>query len=141
MPENKTKPTEVSVETFLSEVEDEQKIADTNIIIEMMREITGCPPKMWGGSIIGFGSYTYQYRSGHSGAWPIVGVSPRKRNITVYIMPGFSEYGSLMEKLGKHKTGKSCLYITRLANVDTVVLKKLIGKAVDYMKETYETSI
>lgn len=137
MPENKTKQNEASVKKFLAQVEDETKRADTQSIVEMMAEITGYPATMWGTSIIGFGKYSYQYKSGHSGEWSLVGVSPRARNISVYIMPGFGNYDDLMARLGKHKTGKSCLYINKLADVDTEVLRELISKSVDYMKEKY----
>jgi hypothetical protein len=103
----------------------------------MMQEITHKQPKMWGDSIVGFGSYHYKYDSGHEGDYFITGVSPRKQNVTVYIMPGFSRYQPLMKKLGKYKTGKSCLYIKKLDDIDCDILKELISKSVDYMKETY----
>lgn len=140
MPENKTKPTNESVGEFLVGVENDQKRSDTQAIVDMMHEVTGYPPKMWGASIIGFGSYSYKYRSGHSGEWSIVGVSPRKRNITVYIMPGFGQMADLLGKLGKHKTAKSCLYINKLADLDVQVLREIIVRSVDYMKEHYEVT-
>lgn len=140
MPENKTKPTNASVAEFLGAVENDQKRLDTQAIVDMMHEVTGYPAKMWGTSIIGFGSYSYKYRSGHSGEWSIVGVSPRKRNITVYIMPGFGQMEDLLAKLGKHKTSKSCLYINKLADVDSQILRKVIVRSVDYMKENYEVT-
>ena len=140
MTENKTKQNDASVVEFLAQVEDETKRADTQTIVEMMGEITGYPATMWGGSIIGFGKYVYHYKSGRSGEWSLVGVSPRARNISVYIMPGFGNYDDLMARLGKHKTGKSCLYINRLADVDTEVLRELISKSVDYMKEKYDVT-
>lgn len=140
MAENKTQQNNASVEEFLSQVEDETKRADTQSIVEMMGEITGYPATMWGTSIIGFGKYVYHYKSGRSGEWSLVGVSPRARNISVYIMPGFGNYDDLMARLGKHKTGKSCLYINRLADVDTEVLRELISKSVDYMKEKYDVT-
>ncbi|MCY3885090.1 MAG: DUF1801 domain-containing protein [Gammaproteobacteria bacterium] len=138
MPENKTKPNDASVEKFLSQVDDVKKREDTQTIVDMMGEITGYSATMWGPSIIGFGKYSYKYKSGHSGEWAITGVSPRARNISVYIMPGFGNYEDLMSRLGKHKTGKSCLYINRLSDVNTDVLRELISKSVDYMKEKYE---
>ena len=140
MAENKTKQNDASVEKFLAQVEDETKRADTQTIVEMMGEITGYPATMWGASIIGFGKYVYHYKSGRSGEWSLVGVSPRARNISVYIMPGFGNYDDLMARLGKHKTGRSCLYINRLADVDTEVLRELISKSVDYMKEKYDVT-
>ncbi len=138
MAENKTKPTNASVSDFLASVDTEQKRKDTQTIVDMMHEITGCPATMWGDSIIGFGSYLYKYRSGRTGEWSVVGVSPRKRNITVYIMPGFGQMQDLLAALGKHKTSMSCLYINKLADIDTQVLREIIARSVDYMKENYE---
>ncbi|MCY4143579.1 MAG: DUF1801 domain-containing protein [Gammaproteobacteria bacterium] len=140
MPENKTKPTDASVSKFLASVDIDQKRLDTQSIVDMMHDVTGYPAKMWGSSIIGFGSYSYKYRSGHSGEWSVVGVSPRKRNITVYIMPGFGQMEDLLEKLGKHKTAKSCLYINKLSDVDPKVLREIIARSVDYMKDNYEVT-
>lgn len=100
-----------------------------------MKEATGEQPRMWGSSIVGFGAYKYRYASGHEGEWPIIGFSPRKNDLTLYIMPGFADYTELMAKLGKHKTGKSCLYIKKLDDVELPVLKKLITKSVDKMGE------
>jgi hypothetical protein len=103
----------------------------------MMREATGNRAAMWGDSIVGFGKYAYTYASGRSGEWPITGFSPRKRELTLYIMPGFSKYERLMKKLGKHRTGKSCLYIKRLSDVDEGVLEELIRESVKRMREMY----
>lgn len=138
MPENKTKPNKASVAEFMNAVEDKTKRDDTKAIVRMMREITRKRATMWGDALIGFGKYAYKYRSGHSGEFPLVAVSPRKRNISVYIMPGFGDYDALMSKLGKYKTGKSCLYINKLDDVDNDVLYKLIEKTVAYMKEKYD---
>lgn len=140
MPENKTKPTDASVSEFLASVDNDQKRLDTQSIVDMMHDVTGYEAKMWGSSIIGFGSYSYKYRSGHSGEWSVVGVSPRKRTITLYIMPGFSQMEDLLSKLGKHKTAKSCLYINKLSDVDPEVLREIIARSVDYMKDTYEVT-
>ena len=104
-----------------------------------MRRATGKRAKMWGPSIIGFGSYHYRYASGQEGDWMITGYSPRKQAITLYIMPGFKQFDSLMKKLGKHKTGKSCLYINKLDDVDEGVLETLITKSVEHMRKTYPT--
>jgi hypothetical protein len=101
----------------------------------MMEEITGCKPKMWGPSIVGFDTYHYKYASGHVGDWPITAFSPRKQDLTVYIMPGFQQYSELMKQLGKHRTGKSCLYIKRLSDVNVPTLKKLIRQSVKAMKQ------
>ncbi len=139
MADNKTKPTKASVAKFLAQVENEQKREDTQAIVNMMEEITGCPPVMWGPSMIGFDKYSYQYKSGHSGEYAITSVSPRARNITVYIMPGFDEFDDLMGRLGKYKTGKSCLYINRLTDVDVDVLRELISQSVDWMRQKYDS--
>jgi hypothetical protein len=137
MAELKTKKTKASVAEFLSRVEDPQRRADCKKVAKMMREATGNRAAMWGDSIVGFGKYAYTYASGRSGEWPITGFSPRKRELTVYIMPGFSKYQGLMKKLGKHRTGKSCLYIKRLSDVDEAVLEELIRESVKHMREKY----
>lgn len=133
--EPKTKLNDASVDDFLNKVEDEKKRADCFKIAEIMSSITKSEPKMWGGSIVGFGSYHYKYASGREGDWPIAGFSPRKQNLTLYIMAGFKRYGELMEKLGKYKTGKSCLYIKKLEDVDQAVLEELISESVTWMKD------
>jgi hypothetical protein len=134
MAELKTTKNDTSVEEFLNEIESTQKREDALIIVKLMEEITGAKPKMWGSSIIGFGEYTYQYASGRTGDWMLVGFSPRKQNLTLYIMPGFEHYDALLAKLGKHKTGKACLYINKLADVDLAVLRELVALSVDHMK-------
>jgi hypothetical protein len=136
MAELKTQVNDASAEEFLNAIEDEQKRADCFAILKMMQQATKAEPKMWGSSIIGFGAYHYVYASGRTGDWMLVGFSPRKGNITLYIMAGFEQYDDLMKKLGKHKTGKSCLYINKLTDVDTGVLKELIAKSVAHMKAT-----
>ena len=103
----------------------------------MMRKATGKRARMWGSSMIGFGSYHYKYASGREGEWSLVGLSPRKQNLVVYIMPGFSEFPALMKKLGKYKTGKSCLYLNKLDDVDERVLQKLIEQSVKVMRKRY----
>ena len=137
MAELKTQATRASVTEFLKGVEDPQRRADCKAIGRMMREATGKRPKMWGDSIVGYDHYDYTYKSGHSGRWPITGYSPRARNLTVYIMPGFSKFADLMKKLGKHKHSKSCLYIQRLADVDEKVLARLIRESVREMRRKY----
>lgn len=137
MAELKTKKNKASVSDFLNRVEDPQRRADCKRVAKMMREATGNRAAMWGDTIVGFGQYTYRYASGRTGEWPIAGFSPRKRDLTLYIMPGFSKYERLMEKLGEHKTGKSCLYIRRLADVDEAVLEELIQESVKHMREMY----
>ena len=133
----KTKPTEVSVESFLNAVEDESKRNDSFAILNIMKEITGEEPVMWGPSIVGFGNYHYKYASGTEGDWMLTGFSPRKQALTVYIMAGFSKYDELMSKLGKYKIGKSCLYIKRLSDVDEAVLRELVKSSIEAVKKRY----
>lgn len=140
MAEQKTKQNNASVTAFLAAIEDPQQRADAKKLSKIMREATGSRAKMWGASIVGFGSYHYVYASGREGDWPIVGYSPRKQNLSIYIMSGFSGSENLMTRLGKHKTGKSCLYVRRLADIDEQVLRKLIDKSVKYIRGKYETS-
>lgn len=134
--ELKTKKNEASVEDFIAAVEPEQKRQDSETLLKLMRNITGDEGAMWGGSIVGFGKYSYKYASGHSGEWFVTGFSPRKQNMTLYIMSGFDRYDELLSKLGKHTTGKSCLYIKRLSDVDENVLKELVTESVDWMKKS-----
>jgi hypothetical protein len=129
MAENKTQKTDASVSAFIAGIEDEQKRRDSETMIEMMRRATGETPEMWGPSIIGFGSYHYRYESGREGDWLKVGFSPRKQNLVLYISDGFKEYGTLLGKLGKHSTGKSCLYIKRLDDVDQTVLEEMVDRS------------
>jgi hypothetical protein len=138
MYELKTKLNQASVEKFLNSVKDKQKREDSFKILDMMKKITKEEPKMWGPSIVGFGSYHYKYASGHEGDLCMAGFSPRKEALTIYILPGFEKYDSLMKKLSKYKTGKSCLYIKKLDDVDTKVLKELISESVKYMKNKYD---
>lgn len=135
--EPKTKPTQTSVKAFLDQAAKDERRKDCDVLVRMMKKATGAPPKMWGPSIVGFGSYRYKYPSGREGDWMLTGFSPRKGDMTLYIMPGFTNYGALMNKLGKHKTGKSCLYIKRLADVDVKVLEKLVTESVRHMKKAY----
>ncbi len=137
MAENKTKPTGASVEDFLHAVPEEKKRADALVLCQLIREVTGSEPKMWGSSIVGFGTYTYTYGSGHTGDWPVVGFSPRKQNLTVYLMPGFDGYDDLMARLGKFKTSKACLYINKLSDIDPDVLRTLVAESVKAMQAQY----
>ncbi len=132
--ELKTKLNDASVEDFINAIEDETIRADCFEIAKMMKQATKAEPKMWGSSIVGFGSYHYKGASGREGDWMLVGFSPRKQNLTLYIMAGFERYDELMKKLGKFSTGKSCLYIKKLADVDKKVLKELVSESVQYMK-------
>ena len=137
MAEVKTKKNEASVEGFLAAIEGEQKQADSRKIVEMMKTITGEEPAMWGGSIVGCGSHHYKYDSGREGDWMKVGFAPRKQNLTLYIMSGFSRFDELMSRLGKHSTGKSCLYIKKLEDVDLGVLRQIISRSLEHMKRMY----
>jgi hypothetical protein len=136
MAELKTKPNEQSIEDFINGVADQRKREDSFAILELMGQVTGSAPKMWGDSIVGFGTYRYKYASGREGEWFLTGFSPRKRNLTLYIMSGFDQYDELLKKLGKYTTGKSCLYIKELEDVDQDVLRDLISKSVEHMAET-----
>ena len=138
MAELKTKLNNASVEKFLNSVKDEQKCQGSFKILEMMKKITKEDPKMWGPSIVGFGSYHYKYASGHEGDMCIAGFSLRKESLTIYILPGFEKYDSLMKKLGKYKTGKSCLYIKRLDDVDRNILEEIISTSYGYMMKKYK---
>ena len=140
MTKNKTTQNASLVEDFINSVESEQKRKDSWDMIALMKKITGSEPRMWGSSLVGFGSYHYKYESGREGDFFITGFSPRKAAFTVYIMPGFSEYADLMEQLGPYKTGKSCLYIKNLDVVDLGILEQIISKSVEDMRERYECS-
>jgi hypothetical protein len=141
MAELKTKLTDASVEDFLDGIADERKRQDSYTILTMMQEVTGAKAKMWGDSIVGFGSYHYKYASGREADWMLVGFSPRKQNLTLYIMSGFEQYDQLLQRLGKHSTAKSCLYIKRLADVDLAVLRELVKLSVEHMVATNSTDI
>jgi len=137
MAQNTTGETKASAAAFLNAIEDPHKRSDARKVAAIMRKATGSTAKMWGSSIVGFGKYHYKYASGHEGEWALVGLSPRKNNLVVYIMPGFSSFSSLMKKLGKYKTGKSCLYLNHLADVDERTLEQLIDKSVKLMRKRY----
>ncbi|MFY9611012.1 MAG: DUF1801 domain-containing protein [Blastocatellia bacterium] len=130
MAELKTRKNAASVEKFLNNIADEQRRKDCFRLLEMMNAETKAEPAMWGTSIVGFGRYQYKYESGRELEWFLTGFSPRKQDLTLYIMGGLERYPALMKKLGKHKTGKSCLYIKKLDDVDLPTLKELIKKSV-----------
>ena len=136
--ELKTKPSGASVEAFLEGVGDEARREDCRTLLALMRRVTGAEPEMWGPSIVGFGSYHYRYASGREGDWFLTGFSPRKRDLTLYVMAGFEGYEDLLARLGPHKTGKSCLYVKRLADLDLEVLEALIAASVEHMREAYD---
>ncbi len=132
----KTLPNDASVEEFINKVPDETKREDSFTLLEMFTRITGEKPKMWGSSIIGFGQYHYKSeRSRQEGDWPLTGFSPRKQNLTLYVMLGFKDYQDILKDLGKYKTSVSCLYINKLTDVDLKVLEKLIRVSFEAMKE------
>ncbi len=138
MAQNKTQPTNSSVTEFLNAVDNEQKRKDAFEVLEMISSITGEKPVIWGPSLIGFGKYHYKYESGREGDFFIAGFSPRKTALSIYIMSGMSKFPYLMSQLGKFKTGKSCLYIKKLNDIDRSVLKKLISESVNWMKKNYD---
>ena len=137
---NKTIQTRSSVKAFLRSVDNAKRREDCEAVIEIMQSITGEPPKMWGTSIIGFGTYHYKYASGREGDMCVTGLSPRKQSLVLYIMAGFSTYDELLAKLGKFKTGKSCLYINKLEDIHLPTLKKLIRASVKTMRGKYASN-
>ena len=137
--DNKTQKTESSVEDFLDSIEDTQKRDDCLQLTSLMERVTGSKGKMWGANIVGFGDYHYKYESGREGDFFLTGFSPRKQSLTVYIIPGFDSYSEQLEKLGKHKTGKSCLYLKKLDDVDRKVLDKLVKDSVRKMNLKYNS--
>ena len=136
MAELKTKENDASVDAFLASIEDARKQEDCRTVLKIMQEATGAGAKMWGHSIVGFGHYHYTYASGREGDWFLTGFAPRKQNLTLYIMAGFDDYDALLSRLGKHSTGKSCLYIKRLSDVDLDALKTLVKASVEHMRAT-----
>ena len=140
MAELKTKPTAVSVESFLNAIQDEHVRNDCWTIVDIMQKATCAEPRMWGASIVGFGSYHYKYASGREADWMLTGFSPRKQNITLYLMGGFDNHSELLAQLGKHSCAKSCLYIKRLSDVHLPTLRKLVKASVQYMIKTYPAS-
>jgi hypothetical protein len=122
------------VAEFISSIPDERKRVDAIMIVNLMTEVTGESPRMWGDSIVGFGRYHYRYESGREGDWFLTGFSPRKQNLTLYIMSGFDQYEELRAQLGKHSVGKSCLYIKKLADIDEPTLRELIRQSVNHMR-------
>lgn len=132
MYEAKTKETKTSFTTYLAGIEDPERRRDCRALAAMMKRATGCPPRVWGTSIVGFGQYHYKYASGHEGDSCLVGFASRKTDLTLYLMPGFEQPAvkTLLDRLGKHKTGKGCLYVRRLADVDLAALEELITRSV-----------
>jgi hypothetical protein len=138
MAELKTQPTGASVEEFIAGVEDEARREDCRALVKMMRRVTGSKPVMWGPSIVGFGSYHYRYASGREGDWMLAGFSPRKRDLTVYVMAGFKGAEKMLARLGKYRASKgSCLYLKRLSDIDLEVLEELVTASVDRLRRAY----
>ncbi len=134
----KTKVNDASVTDFIDAVDNETRRNDGFVLLKLFTKVTGEPAKMWGTSIIGFGQYHYKSeRSSQEGDWPLIGFSPRKQNLTLYIMPGFGDYSDMLTKLGKHKTSVGCLYINKLTDVDIVILEKLIKRSYADMKKKH----
>lgn len=137
----KTIQNDASVQQFIDKQDDISRRNDCLVMRRMMQEITGKRAKMWGTSIVGFGKYHYRYESGHEGEFFVTGFSPRKQDFTIYIMPGYSDYGHLLKKIGKHRIGKSCLYVKRLDDIDMDVLRQMISESVQEMKSLYKTDL
>jgi hypothetical protein len=133
---NKTAPDGGSVDAFIDGVEDAGRREDCRRLLKLMRQVTGEKAEMWGASIVGFGRYRYRYESGREGDWFLTGFSPRKQALTLYIMAGFSRYDEMLAALGKHKTGKSCLYLKRLDDADQDVLRELIAASADHVRKS-----
>jgi hypothetical protein len=137
MTQNKTQPTPADVDAFLGAVEPERRREDGRALNALFQRVTGWSPVMWGPSMIGYGSYHYRYDSGREGDFLATGFSPRKANLSIYIMPGYADYASLLDRLGKHKMGKSCLYVSKLGDVDLDVLSELIQAGLDDLGRTW----
>ena len=137
MADLKTKPTAARVEAFLESVADEEKRADAYTLLELMQQITGEKPRMWGPSMIGFGAYHYKYASGHEGDIFLTGFSPRKSALTIYAMAGMDRFGARLKKLGKYKASKGCLYVKKLADIDLGVLREIIEANIAALQEIH----
>lgn len=136
MSDPKTRPNDVDPRTYIAAIEHDRRRSEAMTVLELMEEITGEPPVMWGESIIGFGSYRMKYADGREADWMLTGFAPRKTKLVLYIQSGFEAYGATLSRLGKHKTGASCLYINKLADVDMDVLRELVRASVDHMRAT-----
>lgn len=135
--ENKTKATSVSPESFIETVEHDVRRADAKLLLDLFADVTQLVPRMWGPSIIGYGRYHYKYESGREGEFMMTGFSPRKANQVIYIMPGYTDHSAILDRIGKYKIGKSCLYINKLADIDLDVLRELIIAGFEDMKSRY----
>jgi hypothetical protein len=133
----KTAPTNANVSRFLARVPDERRREDCRVVQRLMQRVTRARPRMWGASIVGFGRYHYRYPSGREGDWFLTGFSPRKQDLTIYLMAGFTGRAALLRRLGKHRAGGSCLYIKRLADVNLRVLETLVRRSVAHLKRAH----
>lgn len=140
MAELKTKPTKASVTEFINNIGDTQRRKDCKAVAKMMRDVTGTKPEMWGPSIVGFGRYKYRYESGRELDWFSLGFSPRKSALTLYLMAGFRNFPELMKKLGKYKTSQSCLYVSKLADINQPVLKELMNRSDAVTRKRYASA-
>ncbi len=139
MSQNKTQPTDVDPAAFIATVEHPTRRADAEVLLELMGRVTGYPAQMWGPTIVGFGRYHYRYDSGREGDFLITGFSPRKANLVIYILPGYDDLSEELSRLGKHRMGRSCLYINKLADIDLGVLEEMVADGVAKMTEMYPT--
>ena len=137
---NKTKPTTVDPADFIASIEHDTRREDALTLLELMGRLSGYEAKMWGPTMVGFGRYHYKYGTGREGDWFMVGFSPRKANQVIYLMPGYENFDDELARLGKHKIGKSCLYINKLADVDLAVVEEMVRYTLDLLHENYETS-
>ena len=137
MPELKTQPSKRSVREFLQTIDDMQRRQDCGVVAALMRRATGKRAMLWGENIVSFGRYHYKHANGQPARWFVTGFSPRKQDLTIYIMPGLAKYGALMKRLGKYRAGKSCLYITQLSDIDIEVLTELIERSVRDINSKY----
>ncbi|MDP1554163.1 MAG: DUF1801 domain-containing protein [Hyphomonas sp.] len=135
----KTKVTEVTPKDLIAAMEDGPRKTDAEVLLKWMTKVTGLKPKMWGPSIIGFGRYAYTYDTGHSGEFMMTGFSPRKANMVLYILPGYADISDTLARLGRHKIGKSCLYINKLSDVDMDVLEEIVRQGVEHVRKNHQT--
>ncbi len=141
MAEIKTKPGQENITDFLNSITPESKKKDAFQLLELFQKITGLQPQLWGGAIVGFGKYEYQQKGGQKGEWFLAGFAPRKSNISIYTMAGFEQYESLLQKLGKYKTGMGCLYVNKLVDVDLKILEKIASASFEEMKKKSTTLV
>lgn len=141
MAEPKTQRTEASVDAFIDAIPDEAVRQDCHTLIELMRRVTGAEPQMWGESIVGFGECPYEYANGHVDEWPCLGFAPRKRELALYVLAGVERFEDLLQRLGRHRTGKSCLYVKRLSDIDLPVLEQIATISLQYLKDVSPTPL